>query len=45
VAQAFGGGGHRQAAGCTYIGNLASAERDIIPLLREQLTVKSSVAH
>ena len=37
VAQAFGGGGHRQAAGCTYQGDLASALRDIIPKLRQQL--------
>jgi bifunctional oligoribonuclease and PAP phosphatase NrnA len=37
VAQAFGGGGHRQAAGCTFQGDLASAIRDIIPRLRQQL--------
>ncbi len=37
VAQAFGGGGHRQAAGCTYQGDLSCAIRDIIPQLRKQL--------
>ena len=38
VAQSFGGGGHRQAAGCTFKGNLASAQREIVPRLRQQLT-------
>jgi nanoRNase/pAp phosphatase (c-di-AMP/oligoRNAs hydrolase) len=37
VAQAFGGGGHLQAAGCTFIGDLASAEREITARLREAL--------
>lgn len=37
VAQSFGGGGHRQAAGCTFMGNLASAQREIVPRLRQQL--------
>lgn len=37
VAQALGGGGHRQAAGCTFIGDLAAAQREILPKLRQQL--------
>jgi phosphoesterase RecJ-like protein len=37
VAQALGGGGHRQAAGCTFIGDLAGAQREILPKLRQQL--------
>jgi bifunctional oligoribonuclease and PAP phosphatase NrnA len=37
VAQSFGGGGHRQAAGCTFMGDLASAQREIVPRLRQQL--------
>jgi bifunctional oligoribonuclease and PAP phosphatase NrnA len=37
VAQALGGGGHRQAAGCTFQGDLAAAEREIVPMLRRQL--------
>ena len=37
VAQALGGGGHLQAAGCTFIGDLASAQREIIPRLRRQM--------
>jgi phosphoesterase RecJ-like protein len=38
VAQALGGGGHRQAAGCTFIGNLAAAQREILARLRQQLS-------
>lgn len=38
VAQALGGGGHRQAAGCTFIGDLAAAQRAILPKLRQQLS-------
>ena len=38
VAQSFGGGGHRQAAGCTFKGNLALAQREIVPRLRQQLS-------
>ncbi len=38
VAQAFGGGGHRQAAGCTFIGDLAAAQREILARLRQQLS-------
>jgi nanoRNase/pAp phosphatase (c-di-AMP/oligoRNAs hydrolase) len=38
VAQALGGGGHRQAAGCTFQGDLAAAEREILPRLRQQLS-------
>ena len=37
VAQSFGGGGHRQAAGCTFQGDLAAAQREILPQLRRQL--------
>ncbi len=37
VAQAFGGGGHLQAAGCTFIGDLTSAEREITARLRQAL--------
>ncbi len=37
VAQAFGGGGHAQAAGCTFTGNLAEAQREVIPRLRRQI--------
>lgn len=37
VAERFGGGGHRQAAGCTVPGSLADAQREVLPLLRAQL--------
>lgn len=37
VAQALGGGGHRQAAGCTFMGDLTAAQREILPRLRQQL--------
>ncbi len=37
VAQALGGGGHRQAAGCTFLGDLKAAQREILPRLRQQL--------
>jgi phosphoesterase RecJ-like protein len=37
VAQALGGGGHLQAAGCTVSGDLAYAQAQIIPALRRQL--------
>lgn len=37
VAQAFGGGGHLQAAGATFPGSLAECQREIIPRLRRQL--------
>jgi bifunctional oligoribonuclease and PAP phosphatase NrnA len=37
IAQAFGGGGHRQAAGCTFQGDLEKAKAEIIPQLRGQL--------
>ncbi len=36
VAEAFGGGGHKQAAGCTFPGSLADAKRNIIARLRAQ---------
>ena len=38
VAEAFGGGGHHQAAGCTFPGDLAAALREIVPRLRRQLS-------
>jgi len=37
IAQALGGGGHRQAAGCTFMGDLTAAQREILPRLRQQL--------
>jgi phosphoesterase RecJ-like protein len=37
VAEHFGGGGHRQAAGCTLMGNLEDCLRELLPRLREQL--------
>ncbi|HYE12836.1 MAG TPA: DHHA1 domain-containing protein, partial [Pyrinomonadaceae bacterium] len=33
IAERFGGGGHRNAAGCTFHGTVADAERDIVSLL------------
>ncbi len=38
VAQQFGGGGHRQAAGCTLTGSLADAEARLLPALRASIT-------
>ena len=38
VAEAFGGGGHRQASGLTFTGALADAQRELMPRLRRQLT-------
>lgn len=35
VAERFGGGGHRNAAGCTLHGTWTAAEESIIPLLQE----------
>jgi phosphoesterase RecJ-like protein len=35
VAEKFGGGGHRNAAGCTLKGSWEEAEREIISLLRD----------
>ena len=37
VAAAFGGGGHQQAAGCTFPGNLDAALKDVLPRLRRAL--------
>lgn len=37
VAQAFGGGGHLQAAGATFPGSLVECQREVIPRLRRQL--------
>lgn len=35
VAELFGGGGHRNAAGCTLKGELSEIEQKVVPLLRE----------
>jgi phosphoesterase RecJ-like protein len=35
VAERFGGGGHRNAAGCTLKGNWEDAETEIIALLQD----------
>jgi len=37
VAEQFGGGGHRNAAGCTLKGNLESIERQVVPLLQDAI--------
>ena len=37
VAEQFGGGGHRNAAGCTLKGNLDSVERQVVPLLQDAI--------
>lgn len=37
VAERFGGGGHRQAAGCTIPGNLEACLKELLPRLREQV--------
>jgi phosphoesterase RecJ-like protein len=35
VAEHFGGGGHRNAAGCTLKGNLNELEQQVVPLLQD----------
>src|SRR5256885_546167 len=35
VAEQFGGGGHRNAAGCTLMGELEDVERQLVPLLQD----------
>ena len=35
VAEQFGGGGHRNAAGCTLKGNLDEVEKQLVPLLQD----------
>jgi len=35
VAEHFGGGGHRNAAGCTLKGDLNEVERQVVPLLQD----------
>jgi nanoRNase/pAp phosphatase (c-di-AMP/oligoRNAs hydrolase) len=35
IAEKFGGGGHRNAAGCTLRGELEEAERTIVRLLQD----------
>src|SRR5438093_6235982 len=37
VAEQFGGGGHRNAAGCTLKGKLESVERQLVPLLQDAI--------
>jgi len=39
IAEAFGGGGHAQAAGCTIAGSLAKVRARLLPRLREALRV------
>jgi phosphoesterase RecJ-like protein len=38
VAQAFGGGGHKTAAGCTVIGKLSNVRRKVLTKLKESLS-------
>ena len=35
IAEQFGGGGHRNAAGCTLKGNLDEIERQVVPLMQD----------
>jgi phosphoesterase RecJ-like protein len=42
VAKDLGGGGHRQAAGCTIAGPLDAAVERVLPLLREVLRCETS---
>jgi len=37
IAQAFGGGGHKAASGCTIIGKLSDVRRKVVAKLRENL--------
>ena len=37
IAEQFGGGGHRNAAGCTLKGNGAEIERQVVPLLQDAI--------
>ncbi|MDD5518181.1 MAG: DHHA1 domain-containing protein, partial [Candidatus Omnitrophica bacterium] len=37
VAQAFGGGGHRTASGCTVSGKLADVRKKVIAKIRQDL--------
>jgi bifunctional oligoribonuclease and PAP phosphatase NrnA len=39
VAEEYGGGGHLQAAGCTFPGNLDQALAAMVPRLRKQLSL------
>jgi phosphoesterase RecJ-like protein len=41
VAQQFGGGGHRQAAGCTIAGSIAQVEERVLTALRASLAKSS----
>jgi phosphoesterase RecJ-like protein len=35
IAEQFGGGGHRNAAGCTLTGELAEIEQKLVPLMQD----------
>ena len=37
IAEQFGGGGHRNAAGCTLKGNCAEIEQQVVPLLQDAI--------
>jgi phosphoesterase RecJ-like protein len=43
VAQQFGGGGHRQAAGCTLVTSLAEAEERVLAAVRAALGLQPGV--
>jgi phosphoesterase RecJ-like protein len=38
VAKNFGGGGHKNASGCTFIGNITDAKRIVLAYLREAVS-------
>src|SRR5207247_8750849 len=45
VAEKFGGGGHRNAAGCTLKGNWEEAEQEIVALLLEAVERAKGLMH
>lgn len=45
VAQSFGGGGHKNAAGCTFTSSIQEAERDLVEELRKCLASSTSISH
>ena len=45
VAEKFGGGGHRNAAGCTLTGNWEEAEQEIVTLLLEAVERANGLMH
>lgn len=45
VAQHFNGGGHKNAAGCTFNGSIQEAEEDLISELRKCLASSTSTSH